>query len=153
MGSVVDATRNDRQARWRDRRRTLADQPAGVPKAVTPTEDEREDVRHRAKYWVEMDKRLALRSARATMADKIEEAAGPIADKMIQLALQGDCAMLVACARTVLPPAKDERRIKLDIPALTPPGAVAVARQRVAEAVAAGELPLGDATQVMELLV
>src|SRR4051812_46443249 len=113
MGSVVDATRNDRQARWRDRHRR---KQQGVPEPSAPTEDEREDVRHRAKYWVEMDKRLALRSARATMADKIEEAAGPIADKMIQLALAGDCAMLVAYARTVLPPAKDERRIKLDVP-------------------------------------
>src|SRR5690349_19240530 len=142
MGSVVDATRNDRQARWRDRsRRKLEAQASGALKAVTPSADEREDVRHRAKYWVEMDKRLALRSARSTMANKLEAAAGPIADKMIELALQGDCAALLACARTVLPPAKHEPRIRLEgIPALTSPEAVAVARQRVAEAMAAGEV-------------
>src|SRR5690242_5698533 len=120
-----DPTNAARQQRHKARKRAIAaamavpDGPDGAPdpaagQAAAERLDQmdRDGIKTAIRKLHKLDRLACAEAARATMAEKIQGAAGRIADKLIELGMQGDVAALLACARSVLPPAKDERRVR-----------------------------------------
>jgi hypothetical protein len=162
MAARPDPTNAERQRRHRLRQRALAaalaapaaadgiNGPGGRGREGDP---DRASVRGAIDHLRRLDRRHATETARHVFAAAIEDNAHAVAERLIRQALAGDVAALTLVARSVLPAARpDDRRVRLDLPPLTSPENVAQARRRVAEAVARGEVGLGDGRDLMTLL-
>lgn len=154
MPARSDTTNVLRQRRHRLRRKALTEALA-APAATDgdANADRRAPLRGAIDHLKRLDRRHANETARHAFATAIEGSAEAVAQKLVELALGGDVAALTLVARSVLPAARpDDRRVKVDLPPLTTLENVAEARRRVADAVARGEVGLGDGRDLMGLL-
>ena len=152
MPACVDPTNAIRQRRHRLRKKALAAALA-APTDKTGDPSERDEVRGAIAHLQRLERRHAAEAVRHTFAAEIEASADLIARKLIEMAVAGDPTALALAVRSVLPIARTEdRRINLDLPALTSLASLAEARRRVGEAVGGGRLGLEDAERLMRVL-
>ena len=147
-----DPTNAERQKRHRERRKTVRDALADPDERTAAEAAPVEDVQVLTSQAAAV-RRLEDAAARRAFTATIEANAEAVADKLVERALEGDVGALLAVASRLAPPARPERRVRIEsLPLLTSPEACREAECRIGEAAARGEVDLDDALALQGLI-
>src|SRR4051794_30634710 len=123
-----DPTNTERQRRHRGRRKAIlaalsaplgdgtAEGPDARPAPVDPGRLDPQDVKSAIRKLAKMDRLASAEAGRAAFTAEVAPAAGAIGRKLVEMGLAGDVGALIAAARAIAPPARDDRRIQIQLP-------------------------------------
>ena len=147
-----DPTNAERQRRHRGRRRAVRNAMADPAEREAAEAAPVERVQNLTSQAAAV-RRLEDAAARQKFVATIEANAEAIANKLLERALDGDVGALLAVASRLAPPARPERRVRIEnLPSLTSPEACLDAGRLIGEAAARGEVGLDDAIGLQRLI-